>query len=166
MTTTETKERRTEDGTLVIPKGHHPAPVHSPNEFHIDPETGGLLAGLGYTQNPADVRAATPEEQQALRDREKAVAEAESRAQELIEHAKGVIAMERAKLEAEKADFAAQQAAAKERTTLEQAELLKEAPAPERPTTRVEQRASDLAGAEATAFEAGKLPEKDRRPKK
>jgi hypothetical protein len=89
----------------------HKAPIHSPNEFHIG-EDGGLAAGLLETQYPANVTPVSPEELKALEDREKAVAEAESRAQQLIENAKGAIAQERAKLDAERAAFEKEKKAA------------------------------------------------------
>ena len=101
MTTTSTES----ESAIQIPKGHHKAPVHSPNEFHLNPETGGLEAGLLHTQYPPNVRPTSPEEMAALADREQAVAEAESRAQQLIENANGIIAQERAALDAERAAF-------------------------------------------------------------
>jgi hypothetical protein len=108
MTATSTES----ESAIEIPKGRHKAPVHSPNEFHINPETGGLEAGLLHTQYPANVKPVSPEEMKALEAREQAVAEAESRAQQLIEQAKGEIEQERAKLEAERAAFEKEKAAA------------------------------------------------------
>ena len=136
MTTTSTESG---SATLEIPKGHHRAPVHSPNEFHINPETGGLESGLLFTQHPANVKPVSPEELKALEAREQAVAEAESRAQQLIENARGIIAQERAALDADRAQFERDKAGIKE------------------------QRSPDQATAEEKASRAGTLPEKDER---
>lgn len=117
------------------------APVHSPNEFHVGAD-GGLEAGLGETQYPANVKPTSPEELKALETRELAVAEAEGRAQQLIADAEGRIAQERAKLQAERDAFE------REKAGLD------------------ENRSSNQARAEEQASSAGTLPEKDQRKAK
>lgn len=87
-----------------------PAPVSSPNEFHLD-EHGQLANGLGTTQYPANIKSVSPEEAVAIALREQNVADAENQIEAKKQQALGEIAQEEAKLAAERAEFEAEKAA-------------------------------------------------------
>lgn len=86
-----------------------PAPVHSPNEYHLG-EHGELVNGLGTTQYPASVTPMSAQELSALAMREQKVADAENAIEAKKEQALGEIAQAEAKLKAERDAFEAEKA--------------------------------------------------------
>jgi hypothetical protein len=93
----------------------HKAPTTGPNDFHLVTNESGieeLHAGLGTTPYPVREKPVSPEEVANLAERELALADAESRVEGLRAAALVEIEQERKKLDAERAAFEAEKAAA------------------------------------------------------
>jgi hypothetical protein len=91
------------------------APTTGPNDFHIHTTEDGqevLHAGLGKTPYPVREKPVSPEEIANLAERELALADAENRIEGLKAAALVEIEQGRKALEAERADFEREKAAA------------------------------------------------------
>jgi len=95
----------------LAPEKRYPAPVQSPNEFHLGPNDE-LINGLGDTQFPAHVKALTAQDLSDLADRELAIANAESVLEGKRAEAMLLIEQGQAELERDRAAFEKEKAAA------------------------------------------------------
>lgn len=98
----------------------HKAPTNGPNDFHLEITEDGqeqLHSGLGMTPYPVREKPVSAEEVANLAERELALAEAENRIEGLKAAALVEIEQGRKALEAERAEFEREKAAASKAKT-------------------------------------------------